>query len=376
MARPITDERKDACGTFKRGSIYWQRWTENGKQHFRSLGTSDVVVAIQKARLLEESRVEKRELQGFENELEAYINRRDFAKTTKETVRSAAKAFLKFKRVNHPSEVEKGDLQKFYDWYLKQESYPRPKPKKKDGEAKEDAEKKTISQSTAQNYVSRIETFLHDIGVSTKKVIFSDIAEPRTTVATHGTFNYLIARCASNIDCRGINYRDLAFILYCTFHMGMRKGEIIMCRPDWVHIDGSASKIKIPSRDSVTGWQPKNKRAREIPINSGFLRWLVTYEGEWRKQPFMIAPANIGKNAGQRYRYDYRRPFKDFVTTCGHPEITPHVGRHSFVTHCIQDKMEINTLAYITGDRRATLEKHYIHAQASQSDLNSALDKA
>jgi len=38
-----------------------------------------------------------------------------------------------------------------------------------------------------------------------------------------------------------------------------------------------------------------------------------------------------------------------------------HSLRHSFITECVINRMEINILSKITGDNIRTLEKYYIH---------------
>lgn len=361
MARPPKIE--DDLGTFKRNNIYWIRWTENKVQKKESLHTTDKIEALTKARKFLEERREAVELQEFSAEVENYILRKgdEFTKNTARTVRYAMQAFQRFKPVRNPKEVFKDDLQRFYQWFRVQ--------KKND---------KFMSESTAQNYTTRIACFLRDVKVPFNPVKFKREAETRKTWATMDTINELIGFCGEGVDAEGskfgVDKKELCFVLLCIFHAGMRKEEIVMARPDWFYLDGKASKIMIPNRDTVSGWTPKNKRSREIPLSSEFLLFLQNWEG-WREQPFMIAPGNVGIKAGQRYRYDFRKPFETFMKEHGHPEITPHVGRHSFVTHCIQDGMEIHKLSYITGDRVPTLRKHYIHVFGSQGDLDSAFDK-
>jgi hypothetical protein len=65
-----------------------------------------------------------------------------------------------------------------------------------------------------------------------------------------------------------------------------------------------------------------------------------------------------------KYRFDARKMFEGFAKKhC--PELTAHVMRHTFTSvHANNPRVSIAQLSEWTGDRIATLEKHYIHLEA------------
>ena len=109
----------------------------------------------------------------------------------------------------------------------------------------------------------------------------------------------LISECAD---------RELKFILYCGFHAGLRKGEIVQARPEWFDL-----KLNIIHITESETWKPKDKDKRTIPLTTAFKKFLeeeMAIDGEL-PSPFLIYPNKVQGKA--RYRYDFRKPFEEYV---------------------------------------------------------------
>jgi integrase len=100
--------------------------------------------------------------------------------------------------------------------------------------------------------------------------------------------------------------RELKFILYCGFHAGLRKGEIVQARPQWFDL-----KLNIIHITESETWKPKDKDKRTIPLTTAFKKFLedkMAIDGEL-PEPFLVYPTKVqGKS---RYRYDFRKPFEE-----------------------------------------------------------------
>lgn len=213
------------------------------------------------------------------------------------------------------------------------------------------------SEATAQTYSTRVATFCRWAGLRVTAPAFAAEAPSRTVVVSAG-------RVADLLDAAT---GDLKFILFAGFRCGMRRGEISMARPEWFDLESGL--IHIPNPDPVTGFRPKSRRARTIPLGVSFRDFIRAEIPQWRDQAFCIRPEKaVGKWI---YRFDFRKMLESFARThC--PELTAHVMRHSYASHCANGGVGIAQLAAWTGDRIATLEKHYLHLSADAEKAEEA----
>ena len=159
------------------------------------------------------------------------------------------------------------------------------------------------------------------------------------------------------------NRMDLAFALYCGFHAGMRRGEVIAARPGWFHLH--TRQIHIPCKPGE--FVPKGKRARTIPLTDEFAAFLGDYG---LREPFMLHPEKLPKEPKQLksgrgkttyLRYDYELPLSKYVTAQGLPWVTSHVLRHTYATLALHAEIDPWQVCGWFGDRWQTFEKHYAH---------------
>ena len=104
---------------------------------------------------------------------------------------------------------------------------------------------------------------------------------------------------------------------------GIAKGGDHRSAPGWFDIAGGCIHLQ----RSPT-WEPKDREDRTIPLTAAFRTFL---ERDFHSSgPFMVAPAVERGRA--RYRWDFRRPFEDFMAAQDVPWVTTHVMRHTFAS--------------------------------------------
>lgn len=81
----------------------------------------------------------------------------------------------------------------------------------------------------------------------------------------------------------------------------------------------------------------------------------------------MIQPTVVQGKA--RYRYDFRKPFEEYLKRIGFGWVTPHVMRHTFASLLVSSSCSVYKVAQWLGDTLATTEKHYAHLIKSDPDI-------
>jgi integrase len=286
----------------------------------------------------------------LERRLEKYmaekLNDRTFVSTSADAAKLAVKHFAADMAITDPSRITT-DLLKTYYMRLngtapvvKGQTWPKRK-----------------SEATAQTYVARVGTFARWAGMRVETPKFDTEAPSRTTVIPWARVDELLA----------IANGEIKFILFCGFRAGMRRGEITAARPEWFDLDSKL--IHIPAFDRLTGFSPKSGNARIMPLTKKFAAFIQSEYPDWDTRKFVLRPeVEQGK---WRYRFDYRKMFEAFSkTNC--PKLTSHVMRHSYASHLANGGIGIAQLSAWTGDKIATLEKHYLHPDAEAEKAEAA----
>ena len=163
----------------------------------------------------------------------------------------------------------------------------------------------------------------------------------------------LIAKC---------DREDLKFVLFCGFHAGLRKAEIIEARPDW--FDLRSGLIHVRKTDT---FRPKDRNERTIPMTKALRTFL---RGYGRRSPFMLhSEVAPGKS---RYRWDFRRPWAEHVAKHNCPQITPHIARHTFASLLASAGVSIYKVAQWLGDDVRVVQKHYAKLLPKDADIELA----
>jgi integrase len=333
-----------APGIYNRGGVFWLRFTADGKQCRVSLKTDDYATAVINAEAVRKnpSVAKPAPLEGsWDKLIEDYINKKcrlgAFTKNTSQTVRYACQAFGHFVGNIPLDKIKPDSLQDFYEFKFNQGA-----------------------ESTARGYATKAHTFLSWYKIEMPFPKFRGHVASRDVVVPRAKMDELIADCPRT---------DLLFVLLCGFHAGMRKDEIIHARPAWFDLNNN--RVTIPAQDG--DWTSKSKRKRQIPLSRQFQLYFRALElsfPNWRQLPWILHPEAKGK----RYRWDFRRPFTDYMASKGLLNVSPHTMRHSFITYLAENGQEIAIISALSGDRIKTLETNYLHVKASADDLSDILE--
>ena len=355
MARKA--QSKAAPGIFKRGEVFWLRYSSGGEQIRVSLDTTIPDEAIKRANDLRGRPVVSKKTgktiggkSELDRQLEKYMAEKlgdgTFVSTSSDAAELAVKHFAADMEISDPSRITTALLKLYYMRLngtapkVKGKTLPTPK-----------------SEATARTYVARVGTFARWAGMRVETPKFGTEAPTRKTVIAWERVEELLA----------IAKGEMKFILFCGFRAGMRRGEITAARPEWFDLESRL--INIPALDKVTGFSPKSGNGRTIPLTKKFAEFIKSEYSDWDTRKFILRPeVEQGK---WRYRFDFRKMFEAFARThCS--KLTAHVMRHSFASHLANGGIGIAQLSAWTGDKIATLEKHYLHPKAEAEKAEAA----
>lgn len=343
-----------APGIHKRGDAYFLRYSVDGKQVRVTLGTSDSKEAIKRADELRGRAVVTNKkgrtvggITDLDRRVKIYTSEKlrsgDFTKGSAKAATQAVKHFVAAQAalkkpvvIFSPEQITSKMLADYYS-----------------------TTRAAQSEATAQTYCTRVATFCRWAGLRITAPKFAAETPSRTTVVSVGQV----------ADLLDLAKGDLKFILLAGFRAGMRRGEISMARPEWFDLEGG--RIHIPNPDMLTGFRPKSRRARTIPLVPEFRDFIRDEYPDWDSQKFCIRPEkSVGKWI---YRYDFRAMIETFAKNhC--KQLATHVMRHSYASHLANGGVGIAQLASWTGDRIATLERHYLHLQVDAEKAEAAFD--
>lgn len=248
-----------------------------------------------------------------------------------------------------------------------------------------------VSESTAQGYIMTLRSFFQwavnvertriDNPVLAVKLARCDKAARTEWCAKH-LKDKLIKEATSD---------ELRFILYCGFDAGLRRNEISEARRDWFDLNAGLLHVrkaeKAPRlREGELPFLIKDRDERTIPLTDAFKNFLKSYLEGLEPLDFVLYP-DI-KHDQWRYRYDFRRPFTDYMKQQGAAWVTPHVMRHTFASILasagifhIQDFRVARHLGRVTskdlsrvewlGDRVDVVQRHYAKLASSDRDIEA-----
>lgn len=328
-------------GIYLRGNTYWYGRMVGGKRVQVSLGTSDYGEAVVKAL---EVRADPFLMAAdpLRSEIDAFLDHKlrqnEYSAASAEAKKYALQEFAAFVGKADPAQITTADVERFYTKL-----------------------RGRVAESTAQGYITTLRSFFNRLA-ETRKLRTNVVTgvrlgrldtRGRTTVCTKSVVNMLIEKCKRD---------DLKFVLFCGFHAGFRKAEIIEARPDW--FDLRAGLVHVRKTDT---FRPKDRNERTIPMTKAFKAFLKGYGVQ---SPFMLHPEVAhGKS---RYRWDFRRPWTEHVTRNKHPEITPHVARHTFASLLASAGVSIYKIAKWLGDDVRVVQKHYAKLLPKDADIELA----
>lgn len=166
---------------------------------------------------------------------------------------------------------------------------------------------------------------------------------------------------------------DIKFILFCGFDLGFRRNEICEARADWFDLKNGIVSVRkaIDASRLREGERPfpiKDQSERQIPMTKPLQAFLKTYLKGREPLDFALMPDVLHWNAN--YRYDFRRPFKDFMEAQEQPWITPHVMRHSFASILVNDNVSIYKVVIWMDIDLRTARRHYAKIETKDNDIH------
>jgi len=336
-------------GVYRRGKKFWYRYSHEGRQYRVPLETEDEGEAVTKAlRILRDPVLAgadplAEELDAFLADMRAIGT---YTRSTAENRRAVLKKWTTERRLKGVRQITEDAIR---SWL---------------GSLRQGADR--LEQSTVDSYGMMIRAFC--VWLVEKKKLRENPAEflkskaflsaKKRRFCRREQVDRLISECPS---------KDLKFILFAGFHAGMRKEEIIQARPEWFDFREKFIEI-VESED----WKPKDKDKRAIPLSRQFRNFLLNemrIDGEL-PGPFVLRPEV--KQGKSRYRYDFRRPFEEYVTSKKLKWLKPHIMRHTFASLLAIAGVSIFKIAKWLGDDVKVVERHYAHLLPQDADIERA----
>ena len=159
--------------------------------------------------------------------------------------------------------------------------------------------------------------------------------------------------------------RDLEFILAMGFECGMRRSEIAACRPEWFDLKIGVVNIPILDGRFERKGRAGEKRAATVPLSR---RVLEIIDRHGRPSPFVIAPLkDWGKN---RYRFEFGKRLRNFLSKYGYAHVTIHDLRRSFASNRVSAGVSIEKVANWMGIDPQTAWDNYARFIPADEEIN------
>lgn len=328
----------------QRGKFYYAKQV-NGKRPFIALNTSDETEAILMARNLERSPLLHSLSTGLKAEIDQFIaykqSKRQYSRDSAKTKILILKSFADWLPDNNTvATISPNQCQDFYDKLLRQ-----------------------VSESTAEGYMMTLSSFFNWASKIRRLRIDNPIAKVSVIHAEHIARKQFCDKITKNDLLAAASTDDLRFITFCGFDAGLRRGEISEARVDWFEIRHGSGSLHVQRsigkrlRPGEREWRPKYNKERVVPLTAPFREFLKDYLKDRDPLDFALQPDVPHGDA--RYRYDIRRPFRDFMKTQKLEWVTPHVMRHSFASILKSEGESIPKIAEWLGNSERVTERTY-----------------
>ena len=239
-------------GLYKRGKVYYGRWFSGGREHRRSLGTTDRRKAQQRFA----------ELIGGGLSIERMLDQ-----------------WLDYKRVRHhskPRSIEAFEIaaHRFTRLWgdMQAEDFP-------EGEV-EAFKAQRIVEVAPETLNNDLNLFRNALRWARMRGLISNIPKVEAVPMSRKR----VPRALSESDARRLldavaagpgRLRRLEVVIRIALNTGLRRNEIVWLR--WSDVDLTNGWVHVTAKD---GWSPKSWSERSIPIGEGFAEWLKGYRDQ------------------------------------------------------------------------------------------------
>jgi integrase len=162
-----------------------------------------------------------------------------------------------------------------------------------------------------------------------------------------------VEECKSLLDCARADANPLIYpFVFIGLETSMRLSEILSIRHE--HVDVAGRAIFIPKAKAG---------ARQQPMTGRLAAYLETYLASLPEKAGWLFPSASSKTG---HIEDIRKPFVRVVSAAGlDPRvITPHVMRHTAITHAIQAGVDLPTVQKMSGHKTLAMVGRYAHSSA------------
>ncbi len=165
--------------------------------------------------------------------------------------------------------------------------------------------------------------------------------------------DFLIKKLEFEDGWNGIGKRLFIFMLYAT---GMRVSELVLLKVQ--NLDLHYSLIRVLG---------KGNKERMIPIASELVQEIQSFLE--KKQQFNLTSEYVfirenGEPFTRQYAYSFVKHYLAFITTA--KKKSPHVLRHSFATHLLNNGAELNAVKELLGHSSLAATQVYTHNSIEQ----------
>lgn len=336
--------------SLKRGTWWFSRYV-NGVRPWVNLGTSDQAEAIRRKNEILLNPVIRDTGQGMKAQIRQFtaykLAHREYSRNSGETKPSLLNRFADRFPKETAGSVRTSHCETFYAELCAR-----------------------VIESTAEGYMMTLRSFFQWAWKVKRVRVDNPVAAVKLATVEHGVRKRFADKKLKNQLIRKAPDDDLRFILFCGFDAGLRRDEISEARVDWfapdsVHVQRSIGKRLRPGERE---WRPKYNKERVIPLTKPFRHFLKRYLRGKEPLDFALRP-EIG-HGKWRYRYDFRRPFADYMRDQGQPWITPHVMRHSFASILKTHGESIAKIAEWLGDSERVTERTYAHLKPDDRGIH------
>lgn len=333
----------------KKGRTWWVRFTWEGKQRRISTGETDEIQAMLRAREIKADPASFLDLEASLDPLiDRYLAEKEImgvSKTWRENEEWTLKQFVKDLGITSPRRITK----------LKVEKFVLPKIEK--------------NQKTGLDYLYRISRFC-DWLVEKKKLGDNPCARiPRPKIQRRPRKRFLTLEEGRRL-LDACEDPDLKMVLYLGLHAGLRKGEVLAARPDWVDLEGRLLHVQAYEMPEGEVWDTKGRKDRTVPITKEFQAFLRTRLQEIGEDaPYLAWPKKA--QGTWRNRKEFRKPYNALLEKCEIEDVTFHDLRRTFASQHVSAGTSIYKVAKWIGDGVAVVERHYGHLTPQDDEIDN-----
>ena len=329
---------------------YWYRWSARGKRHAVSLKTDDISEAIKAVRKIQVGEAFARWERAEPIETPATKLVEDYLaaaqKRPKKPMRpgtankqgAVLRKFLRDCQIENARDITLPVIQAWLE-------------KLNGGSA-----------DTKHTYARVLHTFLLSLaknGSIHREVANFDIPER----AASGRKNWLKLETANDVISKAED-PGLRFVLFCGFHAGLRRNEIVNAKVKWFDLEAGFVHVQ---NDPKSGFVLKDRENRSIPISKPFRKFLCEYLAKRSPGEYALRPPK--RQGTWVYRYDFSRGWKTYMKRCG-VTCTINDARRSFASNLVSAGESIFIVAKWLGDGVQVVERSYGHLAPSAGNIN------